>query len=292
MRPAIDPPPQAMHIRPPATLALAHRGTIAAHAGPAARHIRQRVKMGREQRPTAVHARQILQTREADRDPILGRRAPAHLVHDDKGPARRGAQDIRRLEHLDHEGGLVAEEIIRRPDPAEELVDDAEFGVGGRHEGAGLCEDGDEGVLPEEGAFAGHVGPGEEPDALGSADEAVVAGEGAALFLQPLRDGRVAAGDDLVRGAEIQQGPYVVLFVGEDGEGTGDIELVEDGGVATEGDQVADDLLAELLEDALFFGADLESGLIDGGAEGRPFGEVEGTGRFGGADAADVGKGF
>lgn len=199
---------------------------------------------------------------------------------------------MRRFEHLHHESRLVAEEIIRRPDPAEELVHDAEFGVGGGDEGACLREDGDEGILSEEGAFAGHVGAGEEPDGLGSTDEAVVAGEGAALFFQPLRDGRVAAGDDFVGGAEIQQGTDVVLFVGEDGEGAGDVELVEDGGVATEGDKVADDLLAEFLEHALFFGADLEFGLVDGGAEGGPLGEVEGTGGFGGADAANVGEGF
>ena len=77
----------------------------------------------------------------------------------------------------------------------------------------------------------------------------------------------------------------------EEGEGAGDVEFVEDGGVAAEGDEVEDDLLAELLEDALFFGADLQFGLIDGGAEGGPFGEVEGTGGSGGADAADVGQG-
>ena len=193
-----------MHIRPPAALALPDIGAETSHVRPAPRHIGQSVKMGREQGATAIDAGQILQTGEADRDAILGRRAAADLVHDDEGAGRGVAEDVGRLEHLDHEGGLVAEEVVGGADAAEEPVDDAEGGVGGGDEGARLRQDGDEGVLPQEGAFARHVGPGQEPDALRLAHEAVVADEGPALFEQALRDGWVAAGDDLVGGAEVE----------------------------------------------------------------------------------------
>lgn len=248
--------------------------------------------MRREQRPAPIHAGQILQTGKPDRDAILGRGAAADLVHDDERAVRGVAQDMGRLEHLDHEGGLVAKQVVGGADAAEEVVDDAEGGVGGGNEGARLREDGDEGVLAQEGAFAGHVGTGEEPDGLGGADEAVVADECAALVAQALRDGRVAAGEDLVGRAEVEERAHVGLVVREEGEGAGDVEFVEDGGVATERDEVEDDALAEVLEDAVFFCADLELALVDGGAEGGPFGEVEGPRGFGGADAADVGEGF
>ena len=81
------------------------------------------------------------------------------------------------------------------------------------HEAARLREDADERVLPEEGAFAGHVGTGDEPDSIGRADVAVVADEFPALFPQSLRDGRVPARDDFVRGAEVQHGAHVGLVV-------------------------------------------------------------------------------
>ena len=67
--------------------------------------------------------------------------------------------------------------------------------------------------------------------------------------------------------------------------------MVEDRGVAAEGDEVSDDLCAEGLEDEGFFGADAQFSLVDSGAEGGPFGEVEGPGGFGGADVAGGGEG-
>lgn len=97
----------------------------------------------------------------------------------------------------------------------------------------------------------------------------------------------MSSADDFVRGAGVEDGSRPELFVGEQREGTGYVELVEDGGVAPEFDDVVDCLGAEGVEDALFFRADVGFAGVDSLAEGGPFGVVEGAGAFAGADGAE-----
>ena len=47
----------------------------------------------------------------------------------------------------------------------------------GRHEGAHLRQHHDQGILAQEGRFAGHVGTGEQPDAAAVAGEIAVIGD-------------------------------------------------------------------------------------------------------------------
>jgi len=95
------------------------------------------------------------------------------------------------------EGRAAARQVVGGADPAEQPVDDAEAGGVGRHIGAGLGEDGDQRVLPEEGRLAGHVGAGDEPQPALRPEVAVIGDEAAGLaFDQRRLDHRVTAADD------------------------------------------------------------------------------------------------
>ena len=52
--------------------------------------------------------------RPCDAEAVVGRRAAAHFVEDDEASVRRVAQDVRGLDHLDHEGALPARELVAR----------------------------------------------------------------------------------------------------------------------------------------------------------------------------------
>jgi hypothetical protein len=121
-----------------------------------------------------------------------------------------------------------------------DLVDEAELGVLGGDESAGLREDGYQGVLAQVGAFAGHVGACDEVEAffVVVADEAVVGGEVPALGSEADVDGWVAAADDAVGCAGVEDWAGQVAFFGYCGVGGGDVEFVEDGGVAAEAHEV------------------------------------------------------
>ena len=52
--------------------------------------------------------------------------------------ARGVAQDVGRLLHLDHEGGLAAQDLVGGADAREDAVDEAELGLARGHEAAHL----------------------------------------------------------------------------------------------------------------------------------------------------------
>ncbi|KZL86673.1 hypothetical protein CI238_04254, partial [Colletotrichum incanum] len=296
----IDPLAQPVNVEEPPILVLIHVRTIHLHAslpvvGQPLRDgkVRHLVEVRREQRPALVDCDQVVQARVRDGRAVLRRRAPPDLVHDDKRPRRSAAQDLRRLHHLDHEGALVAVQVVGGPDAAEDGVDDTQLGVVGGHVATDLREDSDERVLPQERAFAGHVGPRDEPQssngAPAAADEAVVADEGAPLLVESALDGRVPATDDGMGRRVVEEGPGEPLLDSELGEGGGNVELVEDGGVATQLDEVQHDSGAQGVEDALLLGADAMPGVLELLAETRPFRGVKGARRLAGAQGSDVG---
>jgi hypothetical protein len=88
-------------------------------------------------------------------------------------------------------------------------------------------------------------------------------------------------------GGVAEDGAGEVLCGGEACKGGGDVQLVENGRVAPEGDEAVDYPLAERGEDALFFGADAETGSVEALAEGGPFGEVEGARGAAGGEGLD-----
>ena len=78
--------------------------------------------------------------------------------------ARGVVQDVRRLAHLDHEGGLPAREIVARADAGEDAVHEIDARLRGRDERAGVREQREQRDLPDVGALARHVRPGDERD--------------------------------------------------------------------------------------------------------------------------------
>ena len=120
-----------------------------------------------EERPAAILRMEMLDHRPGDGEAVEGRGAAADLVEDDERARAGLVEDRGGLDHLDHEGGAAAGEIVGGADAGEERIDDADMGGFRRHEGPRLGEDGDQRVLAEEGRFAGHVGAGEEVDAAG-----------------------------------------------------------------------------------------------------------------------------
>ena len=108
-------------------LPLPHRHRGVPQARQLRRQRRKLMIMRGEQRPAAVDVVQVLQHRPGDRQPVVGRRPPPDLVEDDQRPRPRLVQDRRRLHHLDHEGRPPPRQVVRRPHPAEELVDDPDL---------------------------------------------------------------------------------------------------------------------------------------------------------------------
>src|SRR3546814_2113252 len=76
--------------------------------------------------------------------------------------------------HFHHEGGPALREIVRRADPAEQPVDNADAGAVGGNEAARLRQYRDQRVLAKEGRFAAHVGAGHQPQARGLLKAAII----------------------------------------------------------------------------------------------------------------------
>ena len=172
----------------------------------------------------------MLDRRPGDGEAVEGGGAAADLVEDDERARAGLVEDGGGLDHLDHEGGAAAGEIVGGADAAEQAVDDADVGRLRRHVGADLGEDGDERVLAEEGRLAGHVGAGDQPDVAGVV---AVAGRDRNRWRRRRRrrSPRSACSTtgwrppSIAKASEsVDHRPAIVLGLGEHGEAGGDIE--------------------------------------------------------------------
>ncbi len=189
--------------------------------------------VGGEQGPAAIDLVQMLDRRPGDGQAVIGRRAAADFIQDDQRPGPRLVEDRRGLDHFDHEGRASARQIVGRADPAEQAVDDADMGRRGRNVRTHLGEDGDQGVLAQEGALARHVGTGHQPQALRLAEVAAVGYEapGLARRGQGL-DHRMAAALDLEGQAVVHLGAAVASARSQFGQGGSQIEAGQGAGGA------------------------------------------------------------
>ena len=119
--------------------------------------------MGGKQRPTPVGLVQVLHRRPGDRQPVIGGRAATDFVEDDKRTRAGLIEDRGGFDHFDHEGRAASGKIVGRAHPAVQSVNDADAGAICRHIGADLRQNGNQRVLSQEGAFAGHIGAGQQP---------------------------------------------------------------------------------------------------------------------------------
>ena len=122
------------------------------HAGIYAFQIVEFVIMGGEEGhcPLSVLV-DVLHYCTGDGHPVVGGCSPADFIQEDQRTFREIVQDHRSLEHLDHEGGLSAGDIVRGSDPGEKLVEESEPDLVGRHERANLGHQYNEGCLAEKG---------------------------------------------------------------------------------------------------------------------------------------------
>ncbi len=128
-------------------------------------------------------------------DAVEGGGAPADLVHHDQAFRTGVSQDVGRLHHLQHEGGLAPGQVVSRADPGEYPVGDADAGLAGRDEAAGLGHEADQGHLAHVGGFAGHVGAGNHQYLVFVAVQAGVVGDEALSKIHGLDDGMAAVLD-------------------------------------------------------------------------------------------------
>ena len=75
-------------------------------------------------------------------------------------------EDHGSLQHLHHEGGFSAGNVVGGPDACEQFVEIAYPGAFCRDEGSGLGKQDDQGGLPQESGLSGHVGSGQDDDLL------------------------------------------------------------------------------------------------------------------------------
>ena len=181
---------------------------------------REFVEMRGEDGPAAHPVVQRLKHRPGDGEPIPGGGAAPHLIQHHQGLRAGEVQDRRRLRHLHHEGGAPARQVIRRADSGEQPVHQADPRGFRRDEEAGLGEDHEQRVLPQEGGFAGHVRPGQQADAPAGRKLRVVRDEGPGPAAGQRRGHhRVAAGGDREFRAFAEYWPAPAILGGEFGGG-------------------------------------------------------------------------
>ncbi len=87
----------------------------------------QLVIVRREQGTAAVCVVQVLDRRPGDGQAVERRGAAADLVEDDNRSVEVALiQDVRRLDHLDHERRAAARDVVGGADAREQPVDDAD----------------------------------------------------------------------------------------------------------------------------------------------------------------------
>ena len=116
-------------------------------------------------------------------------RAPPDFVQDDQAARRGIVQEICCFAHLDHECGLAAREIVAGADAREDAIDEVDARLGGRDKGAGVGEQRQQRHLPDIGALARHVRPGDEHDLR---------------FLSPLPGDRGRGGTNLSQASQVR----------------------------------------------------------------------------------------
>src|SRR5260370_1037486 len=145
-------------------LPFADQDIIVAQAGKGFGQLGQFVVMAGEESAAADLIVQIFGDGPGQRDAVVGAGAAADLVEDDQALRTGIIEDVGRLGHLDHEGAVAPAQLIVVADTGENPVHDAYAARFCRHKAAHLGQQGQQRHLADEGAFARHVRPGDEPE--------------------------------------------------------------------------------------------------------------------------------
>ena len=233
---------------------FAHRDIAIGHAGAGAGEVGEFVVMRGEKRAAAGDVVEMFGHAPRDGESIEGGRAAADFVKDDEAAIGGVVEDGGGFVHLDHEGGLSAREVVARADAGEDAVDEADLGGGGGDEAAGLGEKDEQGDLADVGAFAGHVGSGEDDEAgLFGVERGVVGNEASGGHCL-VKDGMASVGDpDRSSGGEFRAD--VAKGAGGFGQSAEGVDLRDGAGGVLQGFEFGQDGGAELRKDFRFEGA-------------------------------------
>ena len=105
---------------------------------------------------------QMLDHAPRQAQPVKRAGATANLVEDNEAARRGVVQNIGRLAHLHHEGGLPARQIVARPDAREDAVHQVNPRLHRRNERARVRQQHQQRHLADIRALARHVRPGNE----------------------------------------------------------------------------------------------------------------------------------
>ena len=97
---------------------------------------------------------------------VKGGGATANLVHQHQRIGRGGVQNLRRFQHLQHEGGLRVGQVIGRANAGVDGVNRPQPAGTGGHVAADAGQQHDHRNLAHVGRFAAHVGAGDDLHAL------------------------------------------------------------------------------------------------------------------------------
>jgi hypothetical protein len=212
------------------------------------------VIMGGEEGFGADDVMEVFDDGPGEAEAVEGAGAAADFVEYDEAGRGGVMEDIGGFAHFDHERGLAAGEVVAGADAGEDAVEAIDAGLGGGDEGTRMSEEGEEGDLADIGAFAGHIGSGDEHDLAGGIELGVIGDE--ALWGQVLVEHGMAAVVDLEVAFVADVGTAVLVESGAFREGGEDIELGEGVGGLLEGRELAEGGFAELEEEVVFeFGA-------------------------------------
>ena len=159
----------------------------------------------------------VLDQRPGQGQAVVGAGAAADLVQDHQGPRGGVVQDVRDLDHLDHERRCAAADIVAGSDPGEDAIGDAHVGGLGGDPRPDLGQQSDQRGLADVGRLTGHVWAREDRDAAagvgGRVQGAVVRHE--RLAGRGLFDDRVATLDD-AQAVVVRDGRRAVAHLGGD----------------------------------------------------------------------------
>ena len=148
-----------------------------------------------------------------DRQPVVGAGAAPDLVQHDQAAVRGVMQDVGRLDHLDHEGGLARRDFVLRADARKDAIHQAERGRVRRHERADLRHQHDQRDLAQKRGLAAHVRAGDDQDALVRVKAHIVGHE--RHIRKRLLDDRMPPADDVQLVGIGQPGAHVAIADGD-----------------------------------------------------------------------------
>src|ERR1700754_2637510 len=109
---------------------------------------------------------EVFRDAPGDGDAIVGGSAPPDLVQEDQATGCNIVDNAGCFVHFDHEGGFSTAEVVGGAYAGKDLIGERDPGCVAGDKAAHVRHEGDEGSLPEQGAFTAHVRARQDNDLL------------------------------------------------------------------------------------------------------------------------------